>query len=80
MSGEKFTKKKHKKASVDKQKKEQNKKIFLAMPEEVSVESESGFESDNEEESREDEAEGLKKTNNKRKHNTWKKKTKTPIS
>lgn len=80
MNGERSTGEKQKKSSVEKQKKERNEKMFLAMPEEVSAESESGFESDNEEERPEDEAEGLKKTNNKRKHNTQKKKTKTPVS
>lgn len=80
LNGERSNVEKQKKSSVEKQKKERNEKMFLAMPEEVSVESESGSESDNEEERHEDEAEGLKKCNNKRKHNTQKKKTKTPVS
>lgn len=80
MNGERSTGEKQKNSSIERQKKERNEKMFLAMPEEVSVESESGSESDNEEERPEDEAECLKKTNNKRKHNTQKKKNKTPVS
>jgi len=84
INGERSTGEKQKKSSVEKQKKERHEKIFLALPEEESGESESGSEGDHEEERPEDEAddetEGLRKTNNKRKHNTQKKKTKTPVA